>query len=98
MLPYDQIPQDRRSLLDVTGRLGDDGHVGTLGFALGRWAARDDSKAGPEARRAANTAMDEIDAMLAELHTLRTRLIDETRASDDACNARVDAMLAAAKA
>ena len=98
MLPYDQIPQDRRSLLDVTGRLGDDGHVGTLGFALGQWAARDDSKAGPEARRAANTAMDEIDAMLAELHTLRTRLIGETRASDDACNARLDAMLAAAKA
>ena len=46
--------------------------------------AGDDSKAQPEVRRAANTAMDEIDAMLRELHALRARLISEIRASDDA--------------
>ena len=46
--------------------------------------ARDDSKTQPEVRRTANTAMDEIDAMLRELHALRARLIGEIRASDDA--------------
>ena len=95
MLPYDQIPQNRRTILDVTGHLGDEGRNGVLGVALAQWAARDDTKADPQARRAANTAMDEIDAMLAELHPLRTRLIDETRDADDATAARVDALLAA---
>ena len=56
--------------------------------------ARDDSKADdPDARRAANTAMDEIDAMLRELHTLRQALVTETRASDDETAARVDELL-----
>jgi hypothetical protein len=96
MLPYDQIPQDRRTLLDVTGRLGDEGHAGVLGFALAQWAAPDDTKADPQARRAANTAMDEIDAMLAALHALRARLVSEIRDADDATAARVDALLASA--
>jgi hypothetical protein len=96
MLPYDQIPQDRRTLLDVTGRLGDEGHAGVLGFALAQWAARDDTKADPQARRAANTAMDETDAMLAALHALRARLVSEIRDADDATAARVDALLASA--
>ena len=39
--------------------------------------------------------MDAIDAMLAELHALRSRLTGEMRASDDATAARVDALLAA---
>ena len=45
-------------------------------------------------RRAANTAMDAIDGMLAELHKMRSRLVGEIRDSDDARAARVDAMLA----
>ncbi len=66
-----------------------------LGVALAQWMARDDSKADPDARRAANTAMDEIDSMLHELHALRARLVGEIRAADDANAARMDAMLAA---
>ena len=96
MLPYDQIPRDRLAIGDATGRLDD--HNGVLGVALAQWIARDDSKAEPEVRRAANTAMDAIDAMLCELHALRSRLTGEIRASDDRRNARVDAMLAEAAA
>ena len=62
-LPYDQIPRERRTIGDFTGRLDD--HNGILGVALAQWAARDDSKAEPEIRQAANTAMDAIDAMIA---------------------------------
>ena len=93
MIPYDQISPERRTILDVTGRLGDEGHAGELGFALAQWAARDDAKADPEARRAANAAMDEIDAMTRELHALRSRLVGEIRDADDATAARVDALL-----
>ena len=96
MLSYDQIPQDRRTIGDAAGRLGDEGHNGVLGVALAQWMARNDSKAEPGVRRAANTAMDAIDAMLAALHALRSRLVTEIRASDDAAAARADAMLAAA--
>jgi hypothetical protein len=75
----------------TTARL--DGRNAALAGALARWAARDDTKADPGARVAANTAMDEIDAMLAELHALRSRLTREIRDSDDATAARVDALL-----
>jgi hypothetical protein len=98
MLHYDQIPAERRTILDVTGRLGDDGHNGVLDVALAQWAARDDTRADPHARIAANTAMDAIDAMLRELQALRSRLVDEIRESDDIGAARVDAMLAASTA
>ena len=91
-LPYDQIPPGRRTIGDFTSRL--DEHNGVLGVALAQWLARDDSKAEPAVRQAANTAMEEIDAMLAELHELRARLVSEIRASDDATAARVDALLA----
>ena len=87
-----------RELLDAPGRLGDDGLGGVLGVALAQWAVRDDTRADPDARRAANTAMAAIDAMLGELHQLRSRLVGEIRASDDAFDALVDARLAAAKA
>jgi hypothetical protein len=80
------------------GRLGDDGLGGVLGVALAQWAVRDDARADPDARRAANTAMAAIDAMLGELHQLRSRLVVEIRASDDATAARVDAMLEEARA
>ena len=65
-----------------------------LSGALATWATRDDSKAEPDVRQAANTAMDAIDAMLAGLHTQRAALVAEIRASDDATDARVNAMLA----
>ena len=80
------------NLIDVPGQL--EARVGVLGVALAQWAARDDSKPQPAVRQAANTAMDEIDAMLADLHRARQALMSETRASDDARAARVDAMLA----
>ena len=40
--------------------------AGDLGTALATWHARDDSGPCPEARRAANAAMDAVDAALAE--------------------------------
>ena len=78
---------------DVYAKLEDP--MGVLSLALGQWEDRDDSKAQPAVRRAANEAMDTIDAMLAELYAMRSRLVSEIRASDDATGARVDAMLAA---
>jgi hypothetical protein len=78
---------------DVHAKLEDP--MGVLAIALGQWQDRDDTKAQPEVRRAANTAMDAIDAMLAGLYQMRSRLVGEIRVSDDANGARVDAMLAA---
>jgi hypothetical protein len=80
MLPY-----------DVHVKLEDP--AGVLSVALAQWEGRDDTRADPGARRAANDAMGAIDAMLRELHQLRARLAVEIRASDDAAAARVDAML-----
>ena len=77
---------------DVHARLEDP--MGVLAIALGQWEARDDTRAQPEVRQAASTAMDELDRMLRELHAMRARLVGEIRASDDATAARVDAMLA----
>jgi len=91
VIPYDQIPAERRTIGDFTGRIGD--HNGVLGVALAQWMARDDTKAEPNVRRAANTAMDAIDAMLGELHQLRAQLSAEIRASDDAAAVRVDELL-----
>lgn len=68
--------------------------AGLLGVSLAQWATRDDAKAQPEIRRAANTAMDAIDGMLAELHQVRQQLVTEIRLSDNATAARVDALLA----
>ena len=91
-LPYDQITPERRTIGDSTSRLED--HNGVLGVALAQWAARDDTRPQPEVRQAANTAMDATDAMLAELHQLRARLVGETRVSDDLAAARADELLA----
>jgi hypothetical protein len=66
-----------------------------LAGALDLWRTRDDTKPQPEARKAANLAMDQIDSMLADLHRLRSRLVSEMRDSDDATAARVDAFLEA---
>jgi hypothetical protein len=91
-LPWDQVPHGHRTIGDATGRL--DGHLGVLGVALAQWMARDDTKAQPAIRQAANTAMDATDAMLAELHQLRARLVSEIRESDDLAAERADALLA----
>lgn len=64
-----------------------------LAAALSVWAARDEDAPQPEARLAANTAMDAIDVMIAELHAARRALTGETRAADDATAARVDELL-----
>ena len=63
---------------------------------LSGWPALDD-KADAEVRRSANTAMDMIDAMHAELHLLRSRLVTEIRISDEATGRRVDDLLARCK-
>jgi len=65
----------------------------SLAIALGHWDARDDTRPQPEVRRAANTAMDTIDSLLRELYAMRSRLVTEIRASDDATGRRVDALL-----
>ena len=71
-----------------------------LGAALARWERRDEPDAA--VRRAANDAVDVVDAMLAELHAVRARLVAEIRAADDApppgstpCSARSAARTAA---
>jgi hypothetical protein len=79
-------------LVDVPGRIED--LAGVLGVALARWATRDDSKAQPEIRQAANTAMDAIDGMVYELQRAGQQLAAEIRESDDAAAVRADALLA----
>jgi hypothetical protein len=71
-----------------------DGHLGVLGAALAVWATRDDSKAQPEVTRAGHSAVEAIDAMLAELHKARQQLVGEVREHQDAAMARVDTLLA----
>jgi hypothetical protein len=92
VLPYDRIDPARLAIGDATGRLDD--HLGVLGVALAQWMARDDTRAQPAVRQAANTAMDTVDAMLAGLHQLRARLVAEIRASDQLAAERADALLA----
>jgi hypothetical protein len=70
------------------------GHLGELETALALSATRDDTKAQPDVRQAANDAMDAVDAALRELHGIRALLVGEIRASDDATAARADALLA----
>src|SRR5262249_61673566 len=79
-------------LVDVPGRLED--LAGVLGVPVARWATRDDSKAQPDVRQAANTAMDAIDSMLAQLHAARAALVTEIRQADDAAAGRADPLLA----
>ena len=76
---------------DVHARLEDP--MGVLAVALAQWETRDDTRPQPEVRRAANTAMDAIDAMLRELYLMRERLVSEIRDSDDATTVRAEALL-----
>ena len=69
------------------------GHLGELETALALWATRDDTKAQPGVRQAANDAVDAVDAALRELHGLRSRLVPEIRAADHATMARTGELL-----
>lgn len=71
-----------------------DAQLGVLGIAVAQWAIRDDTKAQPEIRQAANAAMAALDDMLFTLLRLRGQLVTEVRQSDDASAARTDALLA----
>lgn len=71
-----------RQPYDVYAKLEDP--MGVLSIALGQWEDGDDAKPQPEVRQAANTAMDAIDVMVRELYRMRSRLVGEIRASDDA--------------
>jgi len=71
-----------------------DAQLGVLGVAVAQWSVRDDSKAQPEIRQAANVAMAAVDDMLSTLHRLRGQLVTEIRQSDDASAARADALIA----
>jgi hypothetical protein len=76
---------------DVHGKLTEP--VVVLLTALQVWGDRDATRPQPEVRRAANTAMDAIDAMLRDLYLMRSRLVGEIREADDAAAVRVDALL-----
>jgi hypothetical protein len=67
--------------------------VDDLGVWLAIWQARDDGRPDAHARRCASDAVDAADAMLADLHSIRQRLVSEIRASDDASAERADALL-----
>jgi hypothetical protein len=67
--------------------------VEDLSAAAALWAMRDDTKAQPAVRRAANDAVSAIDSAVRDLHLVRARLLGEIRASDDATAARVDALI-----
>jgi hypothetical protein len=69
------------------------GHLGELETALALWATRDDTKAQPDIRQAANDAIDAVDGALRELHGIRAELLGEVRASDDAATARAGELL-----
>jgi hypothetical protein len=74
------------------------GQVDDLGAALAVWEARSEAGPEPDVRRAANLAMDSLDAALAGLYTVRQRLVSQIRASDDARAVRVDELLAKGRA
>lgn len=69
------------------------GHLGELETALALWATRDDTKAQPDIRQAANDAIDAIDGALRELHGIRAGLLGEVRESDDAAMVRAKDLL-----
>jgi len=66
-------------------------HVEDLGVWLAIWENRKEPDA--RARRCASDAIDAIDAMLRDLHTVRQQLIDEIRQADEATAARADELL-----
>lgn len=76
-------------------------HAEDLSVAHAHWSAGESSdremtihRREPGARRAATTAVESIDAMLRELHQVRSQIITEARRHDDAVGEYVDALLA----
>lgn len=88
MMDSAPTPTPSELLDDITGR------AQTLRYAMNTWATRDETKAQPGVRHAANVAVLAVDGMLRGLHALRQALIDEMRQTDDATARRVDALLA----
>ena len=72
---------------DPTASLRD--RTSVLGVALMQWADRDAAGDKAAARRAGNTAVDTIDALLRDLFVLRGRLVREIRHAGDAARPRV---------
>jgi hypothetical protein len=68
------------------------GHAEDLGTWLGIWRARAEPDA--YARRCAADAVSAINAMLRDLHDVRSRLVTEIRTADDAAAAQADVLLA----
>ena len=66
-------------------------HVEDLAVFTAIWKDRKEPDA--RARRCASDAVDAIDAALSGLHEVRARLVGEIRQSDDAAEARADALL-----
>ena len=92
MLPWDQVPQERRAIGDLASPLDDE--LGLMNVHLAVWIARDDSKADASVTRAGNQVIDSIDVMLRQLHQLRARMVAEKRDDQDAAAARADELLA----
>jgi hypothetical protein len=92
VLPWDQVPQERRAIGDLASPLDDE--LGLMNVHLAVWIARDDSKADASVTRAGNQVIDSIDVMLRQLHQLRARMVAEKRDDQDAAAARADELLA----
>ena len=95
MLPWDQVPEERRAIGGLADPL--DEELGLLNLNLAIWMARDDSKADASVVRAGNQVMDSIDAMLRQLHLVCDRMADERREDQDIAAARADALLTRAR-
>lgn len=96
MLPWDQVPPERREIIDLAAPLAD--NLGLLNLGLAIWAARDDTKgddgtAASSPVRAGNQVMDSVDAMLARLYRVRARMVAERRVNEDVAMARSAALL-----
>jgi hypothetical protein len=87
MLPWDQVPEERRAIGNLADPLDDE--LGLLNVRLAVWIARDGSKADPSVTRAGNQVVDSIDAMLRQLRQLRARMVAE----QDIAAARADELL-----
>ena len=66
--------------------------VDDLAVALAIWCNRTEPDA--HARRAANHAVDAVDAAIGHLHTVRRELVTDIREADDRAAARADELLA----